>query len=363
MKDTILYLLLFSLLTLPLFSEKNLKESIRIANEALDQMDSSHFYKAIELFNRALELEPNSLQYQYEKALAYFKLEKYDTAITLLSPLRSYKDTKDHVWQLLGNSYDLTGKRDSAFIIYQEGLQKFPNSGRLYLEMGISYLSRKKGKEASGFWEKGVIAAPEYPLNYYYLTKHFAKTAETIWAIFYGEIFLNLNADPRKKDEISKLLYQTYINSIFTKEDTIYKVRFTQVSITSNTIDSSGVPFQIAFQKLMEQVFAAQKDKADKTISIGELTECRLNFIILWNKSIYSKRFPNLVLKRLTEVLKNKYFDEYNFYIFKEASPGQFDLWSEKNMKKYGKFLLWLDKNPLRINQSDVFHRFVYDNR
>jgi tetratricopeptide (TPR) repeat protein len=201
--------------------------------KGIELLNSGNNEKAIELFEKAHKLKPDVLDYVYEIALAYYNMKEYEKAISILDTLRNHKDVNDQVYQLLGNSYHFIENSDKALEIYSEGLEKFPNSGRLYMEYGLALVGKKRVREVIGYWEKGIEVEPAYENNYYYLAKYFSRTGEKIWTLLYAEIYLNVAKNFKRRDEISKLLYETYNSGLFSPEDSLYKVSFSEIRIIS----------------------------------------------------------------------------------------------------------------------------------
>lgn len=88
---------------------------------------------AIELLEQAQKLDTESIDYPYE--LAYANYKKY---------------------QLLGNSYDFIGQPEVALQICQNGMVKFPQSGKFYLESGNIKYHHGAYQAAIDLWEKGI---------------------------------------------------------------------------------------------------------------------------------------------------------------------------------------------------------------
>lgn len=317
--------------------------------------------ESIVLFEKAHKLKPDVLDYVYEIALAYYNMKDYEKAISILDTLRNHKDVNDQVYQLLGNSYHFIENSDKALEIYNEGLEKFPNSGRLYMEYGLALVGKKRVREVIGYWEKGIEVDPTYENNYYYLAKYFSRTGEKIWTLLYAEIYLNIAKNFKRRDEISKLLYETYNSGLFSNEDSLYKLTFSDVRILSENLDEKRIPFQMAFQNTMAESTKPYVLMKTTTLPVKEIIQIREKFLKNWFGKNYNNIFPNIVFDFQKKFLDSGHFEAYNYWLFDVADKKEFENWQIQNMKKFKSFLKQLEKNPLKLDKNNTLLRSMYD--
>ncbi len=329
--------------------------------KGIELLNSGNNEKAIELFEKAHKLKPDVLDYVYEIALAYYNMKEYEKAISILDTLRNHKDVNDQVYQLLGNSYHFIENSDKALEIYSEGLEKFPNSGRLYMEYGLALVGKKRVREVIGYWEKGIEVEPAYENNYYYLAKYFSRTGEKIWTLLYAEIYLNVAKNFKRRDEISKLLYETYNSGLFSPEDSLYKVSFSEIRIISENPDEKRIPFQLAFQNIMVESTKPYVLMKTTSLPVKEIIKIREQFIKNWFGKKYNNIFPNIVFDFQKKFLDTGYFEAYNYWIFDVADKNEFEKWQNQNMKKFKSFLNELQKNPLKLDKNNTLLRSMYE--
>ncbi len=102
--------------------------------------------------------------------------------------------------------------------MYKAALKKFPNSGVLYSEYGEMLWSKKSYSDAIKQWEKGIEVDPSHSGNYYNATKYYFFTKDKIWALVYGEIFVNIESYSKRTPEIKTILLDGY-KKLFTDND------------------------------------------------------------------------------------------------------------------------------------------------
>ena len=182
--------------------------------EAVKLEDAGKFDDAMKLLNDAIKLDPHNIDYPYEMTYCYYSQKQYQKVVDVLEKLKHNPDSFDRLYELLGNSYDLLGNSDKAIATYRDGLKKFPNSGVLYLEMGVIPLFKKDYNSALNYFEKGIEVQPDFPSNYYWAAKLYCGSDDKVWGMLYGELFINLERNSGRTAEMSKLLYDTYKTSI-----------------------------------------------------------------------------------------------------------------------------------------------------
>lgn len=359
----ILFVLITTVLIISVAYSKKTKpdKSDAFFKKGIELLNSGENEKAIEQFEKAHKLKPEVLDYIYEIALAYYNMKDYDKAIEILDTLRNHKDVNDQVYQLLGNSYHFIENSDKALEIYSEGLEKFPNSGRLYMEYGIALVGKKRVREVIGYWEKGIEVEPAYENNYYYLAKYFSRTGEKIWTLLYSEIYLNIAKNFKRRDEISKLLYETYNSGLFSQEDSLYKVSFSEVRILSENLDSKKIPFQMAFQNVMVESTKPYVLIKTTRLSIKDIIKIRERFLQNWFSKKYNEIYPNIVFDYQKKFLDAGNFEAYNYWLFDVADKQEFESWQKQNLKKFKSFLKELVKSPLKLDKDNTLLRTMYD--
>lgn len=115
----------------------NRDQAIEKKKKAIGMMDNGQIEPSVALLEEAQKLDPDDVTYTYEIGYARYLQKDYNTVIDIMKKLIRHKDAASYMYQLLGNSYDMTGKPDKAIETYAKGLELFPQAGNLYLEMGV----------------------------------------------------------------------------------------------------------------------------------------------------------------------------------------------------------------------------------
>lgn len=329
-------------------AEKKIVEAIRL-------MDQGYVDESIGLINEAITLDPQP-DYQYELGYAYYLKEDYNRVISIIKPLLGKKEAKDLYFQLLGNSYDLIGNRSKAIAIYQNGLKKFPNSGKLHLELGTMYAMIEDYDKAVSYYEKGVRVEPTYPSNYYRLAQLFLSSKDKFWGLIYGEIFMNLERNSRRTEEVSKWLFDTYASAIHFPSDTSVSV-----NISNNVIHFSGKDFKLPYGIGIYLPLLTLAVNEERSITLASLNRIRTRFIESYFLNNHDKKYPNVLFAYNKQLIDLGFFEAYNYWILASGNGHEFQLWLNQNEEKWKAFIDWFIDNPILINHQNKFLRTLFE--
>ena len=359
MRKLVLIVCVMAFLSSSLFGQTKEEKAFEYGKEAIQLMDKGEFEKSIELLEKAQKLDPKRIDYPYEIAYAHYLQKDYQKSSKILKKLLSHENVTELHFQLLGNCYDNMKEPDKAIETYQKGLEKFPNSGRLYLEQGIVEYFRENYNEAITYWEKGVEVQPTFPSNYYWLGKIFSFTDERIWSVLYGEMFMNLERNSKRTVEMSQILFETYKKSINIESDSSGSVSFTK-SMTMNVSKGFSIPFQMAYEMNMTFGLIANILGKDKEASLASLNGLRQSFVSTWFSQKKDKDYPNVLFDYQEKLKKKGYLEAYNYWLLMKGNEEEFTQWYAENEEKFNEFAEWFTENPLEVNKKAYFSRLNY---
>lgn len=283
-------------------------------------MREGDYTNAILILNKAVEQQNNNTQLKKDLAFAYYMNREYSRAQAVIKPITEGKEADIQGYQLLGMVYKATEERKEAEKMYKAALKKFPNSAVLHNEYGEMLWSRKDFPQAAEHWEKGIRSDPNYPGNYYNAAKYYYLTADKVWGLVYGEIFINLESFSRRTPEIKSLLLEGY------------KKLFTDADIMKN--QNTKNEFATAYLETMQR----QAQTVATGVTPDALSALRTRFILDWfNK--YGEKFPYRLFDHHKQLAKEGMFDAYNQWIFAAASNlSAFQQWIATHNEAYEKF-------------------------
>lgn len=338
----------------PLKAQPDARKADNEAGRAIEYMNSNLPESAIEAWNRAILSMPTYLPYRYEKAVSLVMAKRYQDAVVELQSIYTDTSLQDRGYQLLGNCYDMLEDTVRSRAYYREGLLAFPKSGRLHFEMGQQYFLDRKIDVANDWWLRGSRAEPAFATNYYWLARSYAETKDRIWAVFFGEVFLNIERHTSRTRDISRLLYDVW-NRSMKLGDSLDPINFCSDELLEipDSRGSATLAFPVAFEYTIAtsaQPFIP-KDSVLRVLSIEKLVDLRYRFMRSWYALGYEVKHPNVLLawnKRLQDQGRLK---EYLWWLYGYGDKAEMSRYYKKNGDRYDTFLVWFSENGMSFEQ------------
>ena len=338
----------------PVFSQRDPVKADEEAGKAIEYMDANLPENAIEAWDRALKYMPNYTPYLYEKAVSLVMAKRYLDALTILQPIYTDTSLKERGYQLMGNCHDFMQDTASSRAVYRAGLAAYPKSGRLHFEMGQQYYVAYDRALANVWWLKGTQVEPSFPTNYYWLARSYSETRDLIWAVFYGEAFLNLERNTPRTRDMSRLLYETW-NRSMKLGDSNDPINFCSDSVLDvpSPLGAQQMSFPVAFEyniALAAQPFIP-KDSILPRLSIEKLIDLRYKFMRAWSQAGYDKTYPNDILSWNKRLQEQGRFKEYLWWLYGYGDKQEMQRHYKQNADRYDTFLVWFSENGMSFEK------------
>jgi Tfp pilus assembly protein PilF len=296
------------------------------------------YSNAILVLNRGLQNNTDNLDLQKDLAFAYYLNRDYVRALEVAKSFPDRKDADITSFQILGMIYKGIEERKEAEKMYRTALKKFPSSGVLYSEYGEMLWTKKEFSDAIKQWEKGIEVDPNHSGNYYNAAKYYFFTNDKVWALIYGEIFLNLESYSKRTAEIKNLLLDGY------------KKLFTDANLDKNQDTKND--FVKAFLDLMKQ---QSSFIAGNGVTPETLAAIRTKFVVDWF-SKYSNKLPFRLFEYHQQLLKSGMFDAYNQWVFGTAGNlPAYETWTKAHQEEYSKFDYFQHNRVFRVPSGQYY--------
>lgn len=316
--------------------------------------------EAIILLKKAKGLDPENMDYPYQIAVVLYKQSKYKEAIDYLSKFTFHKNISEQSFHLIGDCNKRLKQFDEAIEALNDGLKQFPNSGMLYHEQGVIEYRRKDYRKAMSYWEKGIKVDPEYASNYYSLSKLLSYSDETVWAVLYGEAFMNLEPTTKRSEEMSRILYNTYKKSIHLSPAPA-SVHFTKDAIVPlSVMKSSKISFPFMYGLSMAQSISKEPSNDTKEIDLASLNAVRQSFISGWYTQKNNKLYPNTLFDFQKDLEKKGFIDSYNYWLFMHGNKEEFKQWVDHHEEEFDAFVDWFKTHRAKSSKKQHFSRRSY---
>ncbi len=220
-------------------------------DSAIHFMDNGMLDTGIDLMKDLDKIHPNNRYVVYEIVYGYITKQDYDSAYQWAKKLMALNDRDADSFFIAGNAYDFSGHRAEAIKLYEEGLKKFPQSGRLWVEKGNMAYMTKDYDEAARCYEESVERDPRYGAAYYRLAWLFSQTDDPVWAVMYAQM-CELEEDKTDRVlEMGRLIYALYRDNVKRNEKGEVKVSFTKhVALPRYASCDGEIPFNYFFENI-----------------------------------------------------------------------------------------------------------------
>jgi tetratricopeptide (TPR) repeat protein len=323
----------------PVWSNPELESQYNKANESLKRGD---FKEAILGFQSVISQDPLNEwgRIGLVKALGYDK--QSDRAIKMAQPLFDKNQATEEIYIIIAKSY--LNKKDfkKTEKIFNEGIAKYPHSGRLYFELGNYYTSIAQGEKALSTWIDGIHADPTLQHNYFEAAYAYMHTYEPLWAMVYAEVFLNYESQTVRANDARQVLIDAYKKFFF--NTSVQRLQIEPGSAT-NFIDAVNDTYARLSGLL-----------ADGGINLENLVVLRTRFIMDWKK-YYAQKFPFALFDYLDKMIAEGHYEAYNYTLFgSKLDEANYQKWQKVNFTILNAYQLWKKNNPLKMSASDNYN-------
>lgn len=325
------------------------QDSGELQQTAQNFLRSGDYANAILVLNQAIQSTPNDLQLKKDLAFAYYLKGDINRAYTVVSPLVEKKDADVHLFQIAGNIYQSKQDWKGAEKLYQKGLRKFPKSGELYNDYGDLMQNMKNFDGALRQWVKGIEMDPSFPGNYYHAARSYLWTTEPIWAILYGETFINLESYTTRTAEIREVVLECY-KKLFDDPAIFNSV---PADLADGKKKGTTTPeFVDAFKGIM----AKQVSVITTGIEPESLIMLRTRFLLDWY-NFHSLKYPYALFDFQRKLLKEGLFEAYNHWLFGPVSnQAQYKAWTALHKTEYDSFTMYQRDHPLKLRKDEFYN-------
>lgn len=313
-------------------------ETALLYKSAREAMSRGAVKQALILYQQVAQREPNQPIFQRDLAQAYLLAGNKATALELVTTLIDQKIADETSYQIAASALLQTGERKKARKMIDAGLKQYKNSGLLYQELGKYHESVGEQEYALDAWIHGINAEPNYFLNYYSACRLYAQSNRPIWAILYGEIFINLERETARSYETRAMVFDSY-KRLF-------------ASIKGVPVDT----FEISFEHAVLYTYSRLSQAVAEGFTAENLTMLRTRFSIEW-QSLFHHKYPYALFKYYEMLLSEGHFDAYNQWLFGKAdNASQFEAWKKFHQDAIPALDKWAEESKLRLSKTDSYN-------
>lgn len=289
-------------------------------------MRQGDFENALLALGKALKQDSANYEIRRDQMYIYYMQRDFTKAIESGKLITARADADEQSFILMGLVYKSIADYKEADKLYKTALKKFPESGLLYAEYGDLLQENKNEEAAIKLWEKGIETDPNISSNYYYASKYYTEKNSLVWAMLYGEIFVNIESLTQRTAEIKSQLYKNY-QAYFNGAKTIN-------------------PKAAAFEKEVSTHYNKLANLVSTTPGPLTFTELRTRFILNWYNADAGTQYPFRLFALHRQLLQDGYFEAYNQWLFGAAIDSK-------------KFTEWINEHAEIVKEFQRFQSNV----
>jgi len=306
---------------------------------------AGNYSDAVITCKQAVLLAPDMLIFYQALGNAYFLSGNYPMAEQTLAPLTSKHDADTQCYRLLAASQAAQKEIKKALSTLQMGLNRFPESGLLYHEMGIICKEDNKTGDALNAWLDGIRQDPAYPDNYYEAAHIYLATDKVTWGLLYGETYLNMQHDTTGDAALK--------NKLFTSWKTMFDNLVSDKDIKQGI--SKNRELAGTFETAVQKTFTLLTPVVSDGITTENLVMVRTRFLMDWFAT-YSAKYPYPLFSYLRDMVSNGRFDIYNEWLFGNAeNKEQYIAWNKFHDGDIARFEDWHATHPFHP-EADAYN-------
>jgi tetratricopeptide (TPR) repeat protein len=169
--------------------------------------------KALEYWNKALQINPKQANVYKSMALLYMKKGQFNDAVSQFRKALEIQPQLPDVYVNIGHSLMMSGRPNEAIEALKKEIQISPNADFAYFLLGQAHLQQKKFQKAKEYYETAIKINPRYSNAYYGLASVCAKLGNRDKAKEYSERFKKLKAEERKSLKGRKIKYDDFVET------------------------------------------------------------------------------------------------------------------------------------------------------
>ena len=327
-----------------------------LVDSAMYLMDTGKARDAIGILDNLCNKYKNNYALEYERLYAYYLSGDYGYVATEGPKLYKHHESEPQLYQLVGNAQDVLGDPDAAMKTYDEGLERFPNSGYLYLEKGNIHMMHQRYNEAVECYLSGVEVQPDFASNYYRLAKLYARSTEPLWAIVYAEVVCNLQPGTERGEEMGKLIYDLFAENVQIEGENNAHVTLTQENTVYVSSDSSDiqVPFPIMYEMGTMKSPVLNEFMKTKKLTVAMIADLRKD-ALEYIDSVAPGYYNLSLLDFHRKLIKNGHWSAYNMWLMSPGAEEETSQWAESKEgdEKLRSFAGWFMENRFVPTQEE----------
>lgn len=330
--------IIFSLFTISAYPQAT---SERLIRKGVSLHDQGKYKDALNYYQQALKINPNSMSATYEMSLSYLHMKDYDNALKY-----STKVINANFLPLLIDAYCVKStalgelnRYDQSIKLLNEALERCGDEYLLHYNLGLTYFKKKELKQSIEHLKKAIEIDTTHPSAFLLYAYALSDTDKWIQSFFAFQFFLLQEPNTERSKDAFNEMYD-----IITMELPPNSPKL----LPENGVDRKKIYDYIQKHKPNsdnpEVQFAFFEDITKKIILTLNQMEDSSRKGLLWD----------FFIPIYSEILASGYIDVYCRYISVSYFPTSLNWWNN-NTDKVDKFISWFEDGQENNNTEDEF--------
>lgn len=312
---------------------------------ARGNMSKGNLKTAIVNYQQLIPMAPDVMELYRDLGQMYFLTGNYEQADKTLNSIISSGKADQESYRIAASSLAAQGENKKSKSMLEKGIEQFPKSGLLYHELGKQYDDRNEEEEALKAWLDGIEADPDYHVNYYEAARTYMITQHTVWAILYGEMFINMEHETPRANETRKMLLSAYKKFFLTPATGDAPEFGKNKSMAANS-----------FEEAVAQSLRKLAPVVADGITTENLVMLRTRFAMEWNRE-FAVKYPFSLFSYHQQLLQEGLFESYNQWLYAKAeSMQQYESWNNFHKTALQELNNWMLPHPYKPISSDFYN-------
>lgn len=335
MKNRLFAFILSLVISISSLAQSSMENFVK---EGIQYHDNGDYDKAIETYEKALEIDPNSTLVNYEIALSYFTKGAYKKAVEYSDVvLKQDKDFLLQAYVTKGSSLDMLGKTKESIKLFNKAIKKTKGHYLLYYNQGLNYYKINDLENAEENIIKAIELNPNHSSSHFILAHIHHHKGNSVQALLSSHYFLLLEPNSQRSLEAYSILQKNFGGNVSKDEE---KPNTINILLSPNNDSQFGaaelmIGMLEASKSLEENEGKSNDDmfveNTEKFFTIlGELKK-KKNKEIWW--TFYTPFFYDLA--------KSEHLETYCKYITQIGNENS-KKWIAENEKALNEFDKWL---------------------
>ncbi len=324
--------------TLQSFAQVTVEDIVR---EGMQYHDNGEYDRAIETYNKAFKIDPESMLVNYEISLSYFKKGDYESAIEYSDVI--LKNDKDFLLQAYvnkGSALDLLGRTKESIKLLEKGIKKLDPHYLMFYNLALNYYNLGDLDKA----EKNVVEAietnPNHSSSHLMLANIHNQRDNPVQTLLAAHYFLLLEPDTDRSKSAYAMIQENFGGNVSKDPE---KPNTINITLTPNSDNQMGAAEMMISMLEASKSIEKNKEKTDDELFIentesfftlmGELKK-KKNKEIWW--TFYTTFFYDLA--------KSDHITTYCKYVSQSDNESSVT-WLNNNGEKLDEFDAWLKNN------------------